>query len=636
MGNTGQDGSGSEDLSDNDAAQFFRTGSAEHGYVLKSVGLLISTPGGRLELTTSLTVRLHDGDNNSTVGTLDKPRRVRGPAAGQVNTFDAPGDGLELQRNKRYYVYLDSESPNLDISVRRTASNGEDEGKAEGWSIDDSYLYRAYNRISGNHSSSTDSLQIEIRGHPITRNPPTAMDGRVQATEDTPFAFAASHFNFSDVDANDTLNGVTVVDPPARGILALVEPGTEGTAVTAGQAVTRADIDAGKLVWTPPAHAHGEGYTSFTFKVTDRQGTSSSTHTMTIDVAAVNDTAEGRPGISGHTKRRTLTVLMNDIADADGLPDTFPYDYEIQWQRVNPDDTTDVTDISGATRRTYLLQTADLDMKARVRVRFTDDEGSSEELFSELWPKTGNIVLNPNVPATGAPDVSGTPVVGQTLSVDLGDIADTEGLPATFPDDYTFQWLRVDADGTSNEREIEGATSRTYELQVADKRKKVRARGPLPRRRGVPRAAHQRPVSGDRHHRPGPQHRRGRPAGDLGHARGRPDPHRGQGHHHGRRRHRPGRRRRRRLRLHLAVAARRPRRPDQSDRHRGGDRAHLRCSGPPTRARRSGCGPTSPTIAAISSTGPASPIRRPARSSRPTWPRPAGPRSRAPPPLARR
>ena len=78
-----------------------------------------------------------------------------------------------------------------------------------------------------------------------------------------------------------------------------------------------------------------------------------------------------------------------------------------------------------------------------------------------------------NFAATGEPAISGTAQVDETLTAAIGDIADTDGLPATFPDDYTFQWLRVDADGVSNETNI-GTDSETYTPVAADVGKKVR------------------------------------------------------------------------------------------------------------------------------------------------------------------
>ena len=78
-----------------------------------------------------------------------------------------------------------------------------------------------------------------------------------------------------------------------------------------------------------------------------------------------------------------------------------------------------------------------------------------------------------NNPATGTPAISGTAQVGETLTAAIGNIADTDGLPTTFPDDYTLKWLRVDADGVSNETAI-GDDAATYTPVAADVGKKVR------------------------------------------------------------------------------------------------------------------------------------------------------------------
>ena len=46
--------------------------------------------------------------------------------------------------------------------------------------------------------------------------------------------------------------------------------------------------------------------------------------------------------------------------------------------------------------------------------------------------------------ATGKPVITGTAALGETLTAEKGNIDDLDGLPETFPDDYRFQWVRVD------------------------------------------------------------------------------------------------------------------------------------------------------------------------------------------------
>ena len=71
-----------------------------------------------------------------------------------------------------------------------------------------------------------------------------------------------------------------------------------------------------------------------------------------------------------------------------------------------------------------------------------------------------------NRAATGAPIVSGTVQVGETLTADTSGISDADGLTnATF----TYQWLADDAD-------IAGAIGSTYTLVTADEGKTVKVR----------------------------------------------------------------------------------------------------------------------------------------------------------------
>ena len=71
-----------------------------------------------------------------------------------------------------------------------------------------------------------------------------------------------------------------------------------------------------------------------------------------------------------------------------------------------------------------------------------------------------------NSPATGAPAITGTAQVGETLTADTSDVADEDGLDNA---SFSYQWLAGDT-------EIEGATGSTYTLAEADEGKAVRVR----------------------------------------------------------------------------------------------------------------------------------------------------------------
>ncbi len=85
-----------------------------------------------------------------------------------------------------------------------------------------------------------------------------------------------------------------------------------------------------------------------------------------------------------------------------------------------------------------------------------------------------------NNAATGLPTISGTASVGETLTASKGTIADVDGLSKADHGDagyaYRYQWVRVDADGTSNPTDVGGATSRTYTLVAADMGKRVKVK----------------------------------------------------------------------------------------------------------------------------------------------------------------
>ena len=124
--------------------------------------------------------------------------------------------------------------------------------------------------------------------------------------------------------------------------------------------------------------------------------------------------------------------------DDDGL--TSPT-YTYQWIRVATDNTE--TNISLlATASTYTLVAADQGTTIKVTVSFTDDASNAETLTSAA---TATVTAADNTPATGAPTITGTAEVGQTLTAATTAIMDDDGLINVR---YTYQWIRVATDTT--------------------------------------------------------------------------------------------------------------------------------------------------------------------------------------------
>ena len=159
----------------------------------------------------------------------------------------------------------------------------------------------------------------------------------------------------------------------------------------------------------------------------------------------------GRPNVTGRPQvNETLTADTSDIADQDGLDSVI---WAYQWQSGG-------ADVALATNSTYTPGPTDLGNTITVKVSFTDDQGNSESLAS----KPSAAVLAANISATGEPTISGTPKVRQTLTADVSNIADQDGITGV---EYRYQWLAGDV-------EIQGAADASYKLTSTELGKTIK------------------------------------------------------------------------------------------------------------------------------------------------------------------
>ena len=179
--------------------------------------------------------------------------------------------------------------------------------------------------------------------------------------------------------------------------------------------------------------------------------------------ATTNNSPNEGPGITGLPRSgEALTATTSGIADADGLENA---SFSYQWVRHDLSTNTD-TDIPGETGSTYTVTPEDRDHAIKIRVSFTDDAGNDETLTSFAI-----LVLRPaNTPATGAPAVTGTAQVGETLTASTLGIADYDGLSNV---SYSYQWVRNDG---STDTDILDATGSTHTLVDADEGKTIKVK----------------------------------------------------------------------------------------------------------------------------------------------------------------
>ncbi|WP_135441717.1 VCBS domain-containing protein [Vibrio tasmaniensis] len=159
--------------------------------------------------------------------------------------------------------------------------------------------------------SSQNSLSIEVT--PPLQHTPTVTAQTVSTNEDITRTFTTSEFGYSDQDG-DALQFVTISSIPSHGLLLL-----NGNAVTANQQISKADLDAGHLTFTPISNENGANYAQFTFTANDGHQDSASA-TMIVDVNAVNDAPiVGSSFISSlEDKPHAFTTADFKYSDIDG------------------------------------------------------------------------------------------------------------------------------------------------------------------------------------------------------------------------------------------------------------------------------------------------------------------------------
>src|SRR6202011_3403680 len=147
-----------------------------------------------------------------------------------------------------------------------------------------------------NLDQSPNTMTINVNS---VNDAPSGTNNTVTTNEDTAFTFAAANFGFTDPNDSPANNvaAVEITTIPTSAARTLTDG---GVAVTAGQFISIADINAGLLKFTPASNANGAAEASFTFQVQDDGGTANggvnldhSPNTMTINVTSVNDAPAG-------------------------------------------------------------------------------------------------------------------------------------------------------------------------------------------------------------------------------------------------------------------------------------------------------------------------------------------------------
>lgn len=165
-----------------------------------------------------------------------------------------------------------------------------------------SFTFRAHDgdALSANVATHTFTVQSQNDG-------PMASGGSMTLNEDA--SATAVTLTGTDLDAGDSVEQYRIETVPANGSLTL-----NGTAVTAGQVVTQAQVANGDLKFAPSADFNGS--TSFTYSAHDGESWSASTGTFNVTVNAVEDAPPpAAPVFSSSTPSSNAENTVVAIAD---------------------------------------------------------------------------------------------------------------------------------------------------------------------------------------------------------------------------------------------------------------------------------------------------------------------------------
>ncbi len=166
VSNAGQPNSGTGNFVQHDHAQAFTTGSNVAGYTLTAVEFSFPSIADS-GLASKLNVEIRSdssGNPDGLVATLTNP----GTIASGANSFTH--SGIRLDPDTVYWAVIDvTGTPSGTNIIQNTASDAEDAGGADGWSIADTALYR--NRGGGSWTSFSLSRKMTVSGRILVDDP---------------------------------------------------------------------------------------------------------------------------------------------------------------------------------------------------------------------------------------------------------------------------------------------------------------------------------------------------------------------------------------------------------------------------------------------------------------------------------
>ena len=422
----------STQASDPKIGQAFTTGSSLGGYQLASVGFRLHDIGDPASAGNDLEVTLNEvatsGEPGTALCALEDPGTF---VANSINRFTVPSRDAcpKLSKQTTYFAVLHrvAFTGSSSITVGVATSQAEDEGSDPNWSIADT----GYLGSGITWSTATENYRIEVTGE--------------EGIETT-------------VPQGWSLTPSGLVGGEKFRLLFITDSGhsSANTEIENYNAYVQSQANTSNSLTDIKAYSSWFRVLGSTEDVDARDNTMTTGTGVPIYWVNGDKVADNYPDFydgswDSETYARDTGVLSSNTAHV--------------WTGSQNNGTQSFTSGVSNALGASSVRRGTLNGNGNPLLSFTQQAGTSYAYYA-----LSNIFVVPNSDATGQPDITGTPRVNQTLSVDTSGITDPEG---TANAAFTYQWIRID-DG--DETDIDGANRSTYNPtnQDVDKQLKVR------------------------------------------------------------------------------------------------------------------------------------------------------------------
>ena len=444
-------------------------------------------------VTTSITaVHATDSGPDLTVGspTVSNTSPTEGGSFTLSATVSNAGDGASAATTLRYYQSTDATISSADTevgtdAVGELAAGGSSPGGSPGgnWQLlyapspAGTYYYGAcVDAVTGESDTTNNcsaSVTVEVEA---TTTFPDLEVGQPTVTNSTQVAGGLFRLTTTVTNIGDRGSAATTLryyqSTDTTISSADTEVGTDGIRSLGGTAFVSADVTAPLTAGT---YYYGACVDAVPVESDTTNNCSSSVTVEVVEVTTSADLQVGQPTVNPSTTVAggsfTLSATVSNAGAGASEATTLRYslrNYQLTDGTIsNPNSQVGTDEVGTLAASETSAESISLTAPATAGTYYYGvcvDSVTAESDTTNNCSSSVAVTVQSNSAATGAPTISGTAQVGQTLTASTTGISDDDGLTNV---SYSYQWL---ADDT----EIDGATSSTYTVQTTDNGKVIK------------------------------------------------------------------------------------------------------------------------------------------------------------------